>query len=113
MLQNLEAAKLLYDSDMFNAAANRSYYAAFHIAIATLYHIGLIPNIDHKTINSLFSDNFINRKKLLPSKYKMYFSELQDKRNIADYKSGISMKLAKNQLKLATEFVNVVNEVIK
>ena len=39
-------------------------------------------------------------------------SELQDKRNIADYKAGVSKKTAKQQLKDAKELVYLILEVI-
>lgn len=70
--ENLKAAELLFNDDLFNASANRAYYSAFHIAIAALYSIGIVPTIDHRTIQTLFSDNFFNRRKILPSKYKRY-----------------------------------------
>ncbi len=36
-VENLEAAKLLYDNGLNNASANRAYYAVFHISIAAIY----------------------------------------------------------------------------
>ena len=111
-IENIESAELLFERGKFNASANRAYYAAFHIAIAAIYDVGIVPNIDHKTVHTLFSDNFFNRRKILPSKYRMYLSELQNKRNIADYKAGVSPKIAKSQLRIAIEFVNIVKEVI-
>ena len=33
--ENIEAAKILFNNKLYNASANRSYYAAFHTAIAS------------------------------------------------------------------------------
>jgi len=111
-IENLKAAELLFENDLYNASANRAYYAAFHIAIAAIYNVGVKPNIDHKTVNTLLSDNFFNRRKIIPSKYKRYLSDLQIIRNEADYRKGINAKLAKLQLETAIEFVNIIKEVI-
>ncbi|MBM2817281.1 MAG: hypothetical protein HW421_4043 [Ignavibacteria bacterium] len=110
--ENIKAAELLFENGLYNASANRAYYAAFHIAIASIFASGIIPNIDHKTVQTLFSDYFFNKRKILPSNYKRYLKDLQDKRNIADYKTGVSKKTAKNQLNDAKEFVELILGVI-
>ena len=112
-LENLEAAELLFDNEKYNASANRAYYAAFHIAIAALFSIGLKPTIDHKSVRALFSDYYFNRRKIINSKYKGFLSDLQDKRNHADYRFGLSKKVSKQQLLNAKEFVNLVLKVIE
>jgi uncharacterized protein (UPF0332 family) len=111
--ENLKAAELLFENEFYNASANRAYYAAFHIAIAAIYNIGVIPNIDHKTVQSLFFDNYFNRRKIFPSKYKEYLSDIQVIRNSADYKQGISKRISKEQLKLAKEFFELVKSSIE
>ena len=108
--ENLEAAILLFDNELFNACANRAYYAAFHLAIASILSVGITPTIDHKTVQTLFSENFFNRRKVLPSKFKEYLSDLQIIRNIADYKDGISKARAKIQLNMAKDFFIIINE---
>jgi len=112
-IENLKAAELLFENDLYNASANRAYYAAFHIAIATIYNIGITPVIDHRSVQSLFNDHHFNRKKVLPSKFKDYLSHLQVIRNTADYKQGIGKKIAKEQLKSATEFIGAVKSRIE
>ena len=106
--ENLKAAEILYENELYNASANRAYYAAFQIAIASLYTIGIIPNIDHKIVQSLFSDYYFNKRKILPSKFKRFLKDLQDKRNIADYKNGISKNISKQQLNNAKEFIELI-----
>jgi uncharacterized protein (UPF0332 family) len=110
--ENIEASELLFDIGKYNASANRAYYAAFHAAIAAIYSIGIEPNIDHKVIQSLFADNFCNRRKIVPSKYKGYLKDMQHIRSNADYRSGASKKDAKEQLKFAKEFVELILSII-
>lgn len=33
VLENLKAAELLFEAGLYNASANRAYYAAFHAAL--------------------------------------------------------------------------------
>ncbi len=40
-LENIKIAEIAFDNDCYNASANRSYYAAFHAAIAALYNLGI------------------------------------------------------------------------
>ena len=112
-IENLKSAELLFENSFYNASTNRAYYASFHLAIAAIYSIGIIPSIDHKTIQSLFSENYFNRRKIVPSKYKGYLATMQDNRNSADYKDGVSKRIAKQQIKDANEFFFVINELIK
>jgi len=112
-LENIKIAEIAFNNDCYNASANRAYYAGFHAAIAAIYHIGIEPNIDHKVVQSLFSDNYFNRRKIIPSQYKGYLKELQGKRNIADYREGVSKKVSKSQLSLAKELVEIILRVLK
>jgi len=112
-LENIKVAEIAFENNCFNASANRAYYAAFHAAIALLYSIGLEPKIDHRTIQSLFAEQFVNRRKVFSSKHKGVLENLQEKRNDADYKFGVSKKVAKNHLATAKEFINDVLGEIK
>lgn len=111
--ENLLAAEILYGNNLFNASANRAYYSAFHIAIAAIYSIGITPEIDHKTIQTLFAENFCNRRKIVSSRFKGYLKDLQHIRSNADYKNGVSKKDAKQQIKYSKEFVELLLGVIK
>lgn len=97
-IENIKSAEILFENDCFNASSNRAYYAAFHATIALLFSIGIEPKIDHRTIQSLFSEQFVNRRKVFSSKHKGILEDLQEKRNDADYRLGISKRLAKSQL---------------
>jgi uncharacterized protein (UPF0332 family) len=111
--ENLKAAELLFVNNFFNASANRAYYSAFHIAIAAIFTLGITPAMDHRTVQTLFTENYCNRRKVLPSKYKGFLPEMQDRRNNADYRKGVTKKIAKQQLKDAKEFFELMSEIIK
>jgi uncharacterized protein (UPF0332 family) len=110
--ENLLATELLFEDGLYNASANRAYYAAFHAGIAAIYTAGVEPVIDHRTVQILFSEYFFNRRKILSSKFKGYLKDLQHIRNIADYKEGVSKNIAKQQYKNAKEFVEIIFKVI-
>lgn len=107
-MENIKIAEIAFNNDCYNASANRAYYAAFHAAIAALYNLGIEPKIDHKVVQSLFSDNYFNRRKVIAFQYKGYLKELQGKRNIADYREGVTKKVSKTQLSLAKELVEII-----
>ncbi|HPI20347.1 MAG TPA: HEPN domain-containing protein [Candidatus Kapabacteria bacterium] len=111
-IENLEAAELLFENGKYNASANRAYYAAFHSAIAALYSKRIKPNIDHRSVQSLFNDMFINKRKIIPAEFKRYLSDLQNVRNIADYKNGVSKKISKEQIEKSKNFIDVILKVI-
>jgi uncharacterized protein (UPF0332 family) len=106
--ENLKASELLFDAELYNASANRAYYAAFHIAVFAIYSAGVEPAIDHRTVLSLFSDLFINRRKIFSSKYKVLIYDMQNIRNVADYGIGINKIKAIKQLKHAKAFYELI-----
>jgi uncharacterized protein (UPF0332 family) len=106
--ENLQAAERLFELELFNASANRAYYAAFHAALATLFRYGFTPNIDHKAVQSMFNGELINRRKIVPAHLKQSLQQLQDVRNIADYKNGVSKAKAADQLKKAVTFCSII-----
>jgi len=49
--QNLRAAELLFENGLYDASANRSYYAALHAAVAALSGAGIkTERISHDTV---------------------------------------------------------------
>ncbi len=114
--ENMNAAELLFDNELYNASANRAYYAAFHAAIAALAAIGVETEaMSHPAVQSQFNAQLIHRRKMYPNRLKSYLRDLQDERNTADYKQDfVSKKVASRQLKKANEFVEtVVREIEK
>ena len=106
--ENLTAAELLFDNGLYNASANRAYYSALHAAYSALYVIEPNIKLDHGIVQKEFSNNFFNRRKIFPSKYKDFLRDMQINRNDADYHNGISKSLAFKQLRKSQEFVELI-----
>ncbi len=97
--ENLKAAQICFDNGLYNACANRAYYAALHAAIAALAHRGIKRDkIDHGQVQADFSSELINRRKIYPAKMKSYLPDIQFVRNKADYTDGNAGKKAVSQL---------------
>ena len=58
--ENITAAELLFDNGLYNASANRAYYSALHAAYTALLDINTKLELDHKTVQKEFSNNFFN-----------------------------------------------------
>jgi len=112
--ENITAATLLFDNELYNACANRVYYAAFHAAIAALANIGMDTVHSHEATQAHFVTELIRRRKVYPNHLKSYLRDLQDVRNDADYEQkSVSKKVAQRQLKKAKEFVGLVTQEIE
>lgn len=111
--ENLADAEAAYEAERYNASANRAYYAAFHAAIEALGYFGYNVIVDHKRVQSDFSQYLVHRRKIFPSAFKSYLSDLLDKRLEADYKNEVSRKDALKQLKRAQEFIATILKVIE
>ena len=62
--ENLRAAEMLFTDRMYNASANRAYYATFHAAVAALSSAGIqLDRIKHETVQAKFNGELIRRKK--------------------------------------------------
>ncbi len=110
--ENLIAATLLFENELYNALANRAYYAAFQAAVAALANIGIeTVSHSHKATQAHFAAELIKRRKIYPSHLKSYLRNLIDVRNDADYEQkSVSKKVALRQLKKAKEFVELVTQ---
>ena len=108
--ENLQAAQLCFDHALYNACANRTYYASLHAAIAALEHKRITrEKIDHKCIQADFSEKLITRQKVYPAKFKSYLPDMQMVRNIADYTdTHVSKKQAHLWLSRAKELIDAV-----
>jgi uncharacterized protein (UPF0332 family) len=113
--ENLKAAELLFESGLYNASANRSYYAALHAAVAALAAIGIRTEpVSHKAVQANFSTELIQRRKVYPSHLKSYLADLQEIRNDADYRVlQTSGKVASRQLKKAKEFLTLITKEVE
>ncbi|MCP4661272.1 MAG: HEPN domain-containing protein [bacterium] len=85
--ENLRAAELLFESQLYNACSNRAYYAALHAAVAALAKDGIhFDRVDHSAVQARFSGELIRRRKVYPGRFRSYLMRLQVVRDNADYK---------------------------
>ncbi len=110
--ENLNASQLLFDSGLYNACANRAYYASLQAALASLEANGIKRDrIDHGIVQADFAQWLIKRKKVYPNKFKSYLSDMQAVRDQADYSvKNVSRKLASVQLFQASEFIGIIGK---
>jgi len=110
--ENLRAAQLCFEQSLYNACVNRIYYAALHAAIAALEAKGIKRDkIDHKWVQSDFSEKLITRQKVYAAKFKSYLPDMQIVRNIADYTDKqVSKKQAHLWLSRLQELVAAIEK---
>ncbi len=112
--ENLADAEAAYEAGRNNASASRAYYAAFHAARAVLFAKGFSPSTDHKVVQTMFSNELVNRRKVFPAAYKSYLVDMQKRRGVADYEPVmVSNRDAQLQLKQAREFCSIIEEKIQ
>jgi len=113
--QNLIAAQVLIDQDLYDAAVNRAYYASFQAAVAALAKAGIVSQKnEHRWVQSNFNGELIKKRKVYPGRIKAYLTDLQKIRNIADYSDiCVSQKVTIRQVMKAKKFVDTILEVIK
>jgi uncharacterized protein (UPF0332 family) len=108
--QNLEAARLLLNTGLHDATANRAYYAAFQALTAALLCEGFQPPPgtfcwSHSTLQSLVAQ-LTRRRKLYPSSWAGTLPALQYTRDVADYKlAEVSSRLAREAVARSFEIV--------
>ena len=110
--ENIQAAEILFANDMYNASANRSYYAALHAAVAALEREGFhVERIEHDKVQAKLNTELIHRRKLVLGRFRSDLLDLQAVRDIADYASrGVSKKVAQRQLNRAREYVAALQQ---
>ncbi len=110
--ENLQAAHLLLENGLYNAATNRAYYAAFQEAVFALESFGVQSGtLTHISVQALFNGELVNRRKIFPARVRSFLVELQYNRNKADYETThISKTVAARQFAKAKEFVKMIQE---
>ncbi|MBC8041947.1 MAG: HEPN domain-containing protein [Rhizobacter sp.] len=102
---------------MFEDAANRAYYSAFHAAIAALAHAGILDakqRNNHKWVAVTFVTELIHRRKIYPNHYADYLETLRELREVADYQViEVGRKRIERQLTKAKEFFQIVQTKIQ
>ena len=109
---NLAAAQICFDNDLFDASVNRAYFAAFQAAIFALLSAGQKGGaFDHKWVQAKFSELLIKRQKRYPARYRSYLIEMQSLRNRADYRhDSVSKNKAVIQMNKAREMVEMIEK---
>ena len=108
--ENLAAAEICFENRLYNASANRAYYAAYHAAISALADRGIKKEkLDHKWVQAEFSGRLIKRSKVYPAKVKSFLMDMQNIRNDADYEMHkVGKNAARKQLAMAREIIILV-----
>ena len=110
--ESLASAEADYAASRFNSAANRSYFACFQAAVATLVDEGSISakgGHEHHFIHSAFAV-LVARRKLYPASLSSALPQLVARRQIADYRPRrVSHREAREALASARAFVEAVN----
>lgn len=81
--QAMLAADALARAGLYNDATSRAYYAVFHAARALLARIDVHPRT-HRGVESLLLEHLVVPGKLAKEHLRR-FSQVQERRNIADY----------------------------
>lgn len=108
--ENLAAAEICFENGLYNACANRAYYAAFQSAVSALADQGIKKaKIDHKWVQAEFSGRLIGRQKVYPGGMKSYLMKMQIVRDRADYSAQkVNKKTAQRQISRADEMIVLI-----
>lgn len=111
--KDLETAQINLDHDMVNQSINRSYYSIFH-ALRALLAYDSFDAKRHSSILGYFNKNYIASGKIKQEYYKI-IARAFDIRSKSDYQDFYiaSEKEAKEQLKNAKEFVEMIIKYIR
>jgi uncharacterized protein (UPF0332 family) len=111
-VDNIRAAKLLAEDELYDISISRAYYAMFYIAEAFLSGEGLTFS-KHSAVISAFGSHFAKTKRL-PAKFHRYLIEGENSRNVADYdtEGGLSKDEASVQIGRAEEFMEFAEKML-
>ncbi len=116
--QRLEAANNAMNTNDYDTACNRCYFAVFESTHAMLAAKGIEPSKTHKGLNIKFNREIVN-KGLFDKKVAEHFSTVEDNRYLADYKlddynpTNVGVELANKSLSQATTFVNTATKSLR
>ena len=104
--ENLNAARVCLDNELYADSISRSYYAAYHIASAVLLTLGVSAKT-HRGVRSQFGLHIVTPG-LIERNWGSEFGDLQDLRIAADYDvvRRFSEPNARDVLGIAEAFVN-------
>lgn len=88
--ETLEDARILANSERWNACVNRLYYACFYAVSALLMKNGLSSS-KHSGVRSLFNFNFVKTGKV-PKDLARIYNDLFERRQESDYLDFVSFQ---------------------
>jgi uncharacterized protein (UPF0332 family) len=113
--ESLLGAEAEFAAGRYNNAANRAYYACFQAAVVALSRAGIRPPRadrywSHAFVQSTFTGQLINRRKLYPADLRQVLADTYALREAADYDEGshvIPLKVER-ALRRARAFVQAI-----
>jgi uncharacterized protein (UPF0332 family) len=110
--ETLKEAELLFNSNYWNAAVNRSYYSCYYIVSALLLKNEINPK-SHKGVRQMFALHFIQTG-IISKDWGRFYSDLFDKRQTGDYDDFVlhDKETAEEIIKLTGSFLKEVHALI-
>ena len=110
--EDLEAGKLLYDTNFYKSANNRAYYSIFH-SIKAVLALEPIDFKRHKDVLAYFNKNYIN-KEIFSRMMGRKIQNASAIREDSDYDDEFIVDADKTneQLKTAEELIELVDKYI-
>ena len=110
--ETLEDARILANSERWNACVNRLYYACFYAVSALLIKEGY-SSFKHTGVRSLFNLHFV-KTGVVPKELARIYNDLFERRQESDYTDFITFKESQVQplIPQAEEFVERISILI-
>ncbi len=105
--ENIKAAKLLHEGQLYRIVVSRAYYAIFYVTSALLLEHGLTFS-RHASIISAFAEHFVKTGRV-ERELQKYLSQGQAYREGADYDTGavVTPEQSLEQIRRAEIFLSV------
>lgn len=109
---SLKAAHMCLEQRLLDSAASRAYFAMFQAAVSALEGRGIKRSEwTHKGVHSDFVQNFVRRRKIVPSSFAGALPAVMQIRHIADYRQpGATKRQAERAVSLAQEFLELLTK---
>lgn len=110
--KDLQAAKILFENNLFSQSLNRSYYAIFH-SVRAIYAYEKFDSRKHSGIISHFNKRYV-KKGIFSKDYSRILMGAEKIRNKSDYNDFYiaSKEEAKNQIVDAKVFIDTMEKYI-
>lgn len=108
--ENLKAAEICLRNKLYNASANRAYYACLHQATVTLLSADHKFDNNHKDIIRIFNTTFATRIR----NHANTLDELFTRRQNADYTDrNTASSITEDSYRVAADFINQIEQLEK